>query len=277
MGVIMSTASIPQRGGRIRRYRVARWRGRAELVIARVSAGVAFSEGGNYSTAMSGKPPGLLTNRGMPHVLRRIREAYGSWNAPVVTLIANTTRDPYRVLASCILSLRTQDGTTTEASQRLFALAPDVYALAAADVGAVKRAIYPVGFYNTKAPQLVEMAGRIVRDFGGRVPDDLDTLLSFKGVGRKTANLVITAGYGKLGICVDTHVHRISNRWGYTNTTTPEKTEAALRAKLPRRYWLEYNDLLVAFGQTLCRPSSPRCSECPVSRWCPRLGVARSR
>lgn len=218
-----------------------------------------------------------VDNRRMPYVLRALRTEYAKGTAPVVTFISVMTRDPYRVLAGCILSLRTQDSTTAAAAERLFALAPDVDALARADVGAVERAIYPVGFYRTKAPQLVVMAARIRDEFGSRVPDDLDTLLTFKGVGRKTANLVVTLGYAKPGICVDTHVHRISNRWGYVETDTPEKTEDALRARLPRRYWIEYNDLLVAFGQTRCKPTSPVCSDCPVARWCPRVGVTRSR
>ncbi len=218
-----------------------------------------------------------VDNRRLAHVIKRLREHYAEQKAPIVTFIAEVTREPYRVLTSCILSLRTQDGTTTEAAKRLFAIAPDVEALAGADVGEIERAIYPVGFYRTKAPQLVEMARRIVDEFGGRVPDDIDTLLGFKGVGRKTANLVVTAAYGKPGICVDTHVHRISNIWGYVDTKTPEQTEMALREKLPRRYWLEYNDLLVSFGQTLCKSLSPMCSRCPLEKWCPRLGVKRSR
>jgi endonuclease-3 len=160
------------------------------------------------------------------------------------------------------------------AAERLFAFAPDVHALARANVARVQRAIYPVGFYRTKAPRLVAMAKRIVREFGGRVPDDIDTLLTLNGVGRKTANLVVTAGYGKPGICVDTHVHRISNRWGYVSTMTPEQTERELRRKLPRRYWLRYNDLLVAFGQTVCRPIGPRCGECPLEAWCPSSTLA---
>ena len=218
-----------------------------------------------------------VNNRNLPYIIKRLRAEYRKKKAPIVTLLAVQTREPYKVLASCILSLRTQDATTAEASKRLFALAPDVRALARARVQAVERAIYPVGFYKTKAPQLVEMAGRIVRDYGGRVPDQIDTLLSFKGVGRKTANLVVTAAYGKPGICVDTHVHRITNIWGYVVTKTPEETEMALRDKLPRRYWLEINDLLVSYGQTQCRPSSPLCSTCVIAKWCPRLGVKRSR
>jgi endonuclease-3 len=210
-----------------------------------------------------------IDNRRMPHVVRRLTEEYEKGHAPIVTFIAASTHDAYHVLAGCILSLRTQDATTAAAAKRLFAFAPDVHALARARVARVRRAIYPVGFYRTKARQLIAMAKRIVREFGGRVPDDIDTLLTFKGVGRKTANLVVTAGYGKPGICVDTHVHRISNRWGYVDTRTPEQTEMELRGKLPRRFWLRYNDLLVAFGQTVCRPIGPRCAECPIEGWCP--------
>jgi endonuclease-3 len=210
-----------------------------------------------------------IDNRRMARVLKHLRANYEKGHAPVVTLIAAATHDPYHVLAGCILSLRTQDATTAAAAERLFAFAPDVHSLARAHVARVRKAIYPVGFYRTKAPRLVAMAKRIVGEFGGRVPDDINTLLTFNGVGRKTANLVVTAGYGKPGICVDTHVHRISNRWGYVSTKTPEQTEMELRGKLPRRYWLRYNDLLVAFGQTVCRPIGPRCSECPLEAWCP--------
>lgn len=223
------------------------------------------------------KPAGLIDNRRMPYVIRRLRTHYAKGTAPVVSLIAFGSGDPYQVLTSCILSLRTQDGTTAKASERLFALAPDVHALAAADVKKLTKAIYPVGFYKTKAPQLIEMAKRIIAQHDGRVPDDIDALLAFKGVGRKTANLVVTAGYGKPGICVDTHVHRISNRWGYVDTPNADKTEFALREKLPRRYWLEFNELLVAYGQTVCRPISPLCSECELAKWCPQLGVEQTR
>jgi len=218
-----------------------------------------------------------VDNRTLPLILRRLRQEYARRQAPIVTLIAVTTREPYRVLASCILSLRTQDATTAKAAARLFEIAPDVRALAAADPKAIEKAIYPVGFYRTKAVQLVEMANRIVGEFGGEVPDDIDTLLTLRGVGRKTANLVVSAGFSRPAICVDTHVHRISNIWGYVRTKTPHQTEMALREKLPRRYWREYNDLLVSFGQTVCRPLSPLCSQCPVATWCPRIGVTRSR
>jgi len=134
-----------------------------------------------------------------------------------------------------------------------------------------------VGFYRTKARTILEVSRDLIERFAGRVPDDMEALLTLKGVGRKTANLVLNQGFQKPGICVDTHVHRISNRWSYVTTRDPHATEMALRAKLPRRYWLEYNDLLVAFGQTICRPTSPLCGRCPIVRYCPRVGVTHHR
>ena len=141
----------------------------------------------------------------------------------------------------------------------------------------IERLIYPVGFYRTKARVILGICRDLLERFGGRVPDEIDDLLTLKGVGRKTANLVVTMGYGKPGICVDTHVHRISNRLGYVRTRTPEETEMALRTKLPPRYWIGYNDLLVAFGQNVCTPISPRCSMCPVRSRCRRVGVRSAR
>ena len=141
----------------------------------------------------------------------------------------------------------------------------------------LEKAIYPVGFYRTKARVILDICQDLISRFEGRVPDRIDALLTLKGVGRKTANLVVTQAFRKPGICVDTHVHRISNRWGLVRTTTPEQTETALRQVLPRRYWIEYNGLLVAFGQTICQPVSPHCSRCPLARRCPRIGVRHSR
>jgi endonuclease-3 len=149
--------------------------------------------------------------------------------------------------------------------------------MAVVDEDELARAIYPVGFYRTKAKALREIARQLLERFAGRVPDDIDQLLTLPGVGRKTANLVVAQAYGKPAICVDTHVHRITNRWGYVRTETPAQTETALRAQLPARHWIEINDLLVAFGQTICHPTSPRCSICPIARFCPRIGVVRSR
>ena len=218
-----------------------------------------------------------MTDGDIHEVMVLLAEASQEWVSPAVTIVSQREGNPFKVLVSCILSLRTQDRTTGPASERLFALAPDVEALAMLSAEMVEQAIFPVGFYRTKAAQLIEIARRLRDEYGGRVPDDVDDLLEFKGVGRKTANLVVTLGYGKPGICVDTHVHRICNRLGYVTTRSPDETERALRAKLPREYWIGINDLLVMFGQNHCTPLSPRCSTCLVSRFCPRTGVAKSR
>jgi endonuclease-3 len=185
--------------------------------------------------------------------------------------------DPFCVLVACLLSLRTQDTTTGPAAARLFALADTPAAMLRLTPRAIERAIYPVGFYRTKARVILDVCRDLLERFEGRVPHDIDALLSLKGVGRKTANLVVTMGYGRPGICVDTHVHRISNRLGYVKTRTPAETEMALRGKLPARYWIGYNDLLVAFGQNVCTPISPWCSRCPVRALCRRAGVTASR
>jgi endonuclease-3 len=188
-----------------------------------------------------------------------------------------TGRDPFRVLVACLLSLRTQDSTTGPAAARLFAVADTPAALLRLAPRDIERLIYPVGFYRTKARVILALSRDLLDRFDGRVPDHIDALLTLKGVGRKTANLVVTIGYGRPGICVDTHVHRISNRLGYVRSRTPAQTEMALRARLPRRYWIGYNDLLVAFGQNVCTPISPRCSTCPVSDLCRRVGVTTFR
>ena len=214
----------------------------------------------------------------MAAALRILRREAPGWNAPVVTFIALQTRDPYRVLISCLLSLRTKDETTGPASQRLFTLAATPEAMLQLPAAVIEKAIYPVGFYRTKARTLLEVSRALMERHGGTVPNSLDELLTLHGVGRKTANLVLTQGFTKAGICVDTHVHRISNRWGYVATRTPHETELALRKTLPRRYWIEYNDLLVAFGQTICKPISPLCdSRCPIRHLCPQIGVTHHR
>ena len=219
----------------------------------------------------------MVTNRTISRVIKILREAYKSWNAPVVTEMAGFSRDPYQVLIACLLSLRTKDETTGPAARRLFAIADTPEKMVTLTPARVKKEIYPVGFYKTKAQTVLDVSQRLIEEYEGQVPDDIDELLTFKGVGRKTANLVVTLGFQKPGICVDTHVHRISNRWGYVTTEDPEKTEMALRGILPKRFWIGYNDLLVAFGQTLCNPVSPKCSECPIERFCAKVGVERSR
>lgn len=184
---------------------------------------------------------------------------------------------PFRVLVACLLSLRTQDTTTGPAAARLFRLADTPAAMQRLAPRTIERAIFPVGFYRTKARALRRMCHDLLTRFGGRVPADLEALITLPGVGRKTANLVVTVAYGRPGICVDTHVHRITNRLGFVRTRTPDETEVALRVKLPRRYWIRLNDLLVAFGQNVCRPLSPHCSRCPVAAACRRVGVSRAR
>jgi endonuclease III len=220
-------------------------------------------------------PP--ITPRTVGRVLGILRRQAPKWGAPIVTLISVQTRDPFRTLIGCILSLRTKDETTAAASRRLFERAATPAAILAIAPRTLERLIFPVGFYRTKARVIRGICRDLIEKFDGRVPDEIDALLTLKGVGRKTANLVVTEAYGKPGICVDTHVHRISNRWGLVRTKTPEKTEMALREVLPRRHWLEINALLVAFGQSICQPVSPWCSRCPIFRWCPRIGIVRSR
>jgi endonuclease-3 len=210
-------------------------------------------------------------------VVRILSKETLKWDVPIVTLTAETYHDPFRVLISTILSLRTQDTTTAKVSKRLFELADNPHDMLKFSVKEIEKVIYPVGFYKTKARTIRYLCRELIDKYKSRVPDDLDELLKLKGVGRKTANLVVTLGYGKPGICVDTHVHRISNRLGYIKTKTPLETEMLLRKKLPKKYWIEYNDLLVSFGQHLCRPISPWCSVCPIESYCDKVGVDKSR
>ena len=211
-------------------------------------------------------------------VIRTVKREIARWPDPVVGVVAKKSgRDPFLVLISCLLSLRTKDKTTAEASARLFALASTPATMQQLSQSTVESAIYPVGFYRTKAKQIQQICTQLLDRYHGRVPDQIEELLTLSGVGRKTANLVVTVGYEKPGICVDIHVHRISNRWGYVKTKTPDETEKALRGKLPRKYWITFNDLLVPFGQNLCQPVSPFCSRCKIAEYCDRVGVTRSR
>jgi len=210
-------------------------------------------------------------------VLTILQKEYSKWNVPIVTLVAQRSRDPFQVLISTLLSLRTKDEVTSQASRRLFSQANTPQAMLKLSAGEIKNLIYPVGFYKRKAENILQVCQILIDRYKGRVPNNLDELLFLPGVGRKTANLVLTLGFGKPGICVDTHVHRISNRLGYINTKTPEQTEMALREKLPKRWWIPINDILVAFGQTLCKPISPWCSRCAVEKLCEKVGVDRHR
>ncbi len=206
--------------------------------------------------------------------LRRFRDGC---RATTLTEVQHATRSPYHILVSCIISLRTKDAVTAAASARLLTLAPDPEALSSLGAEAIANAIYPAGFYRTKGRQLREIGRILSAVHGGVVPADREELLHLPGVGRKTANLVLGLGFGVPSICVDTHVHRISNRLGITTTKTPEQTERALEGVLPKDLWIDINDLLVTFGQNRCHPISPRCSDCPLADLCPRCGVERHR
>lgn len=209
-------------------------------------------------------------------IISLIRKQGKKFFLPSVTKIA-FNNDPYLVLVSCILSLRTKDKTTTEAAGRLFKIADTPKSMVKLSVKRIQKLIYPVGFYRTKGKVILEASRRIIDDFSGKVPDNRPGLLSLKGVGPKTANLVLGLGFGIPAICVDTHVHRISNRLGWVKTRIPEETEAALKDIIPRRLWIELNTLLVSFGQNRCVPVSPLCSRCSVFGLCPRIGVKHHR
>jgi endonuclease III len=186
-------------------------------------------------------------------------------------------RDPFKVLIACILSLRTQDRTTGAASERLFAVASTPETLSRLPLKTIEKKIYPVGFYRVKARTIKALSSELINKHDSRVPDTLEGLLALKGVGRKTANLVLTRGFNRYGICVDTHVHRITNRWGLVKTKSPDETEAALRKVLPKRYWKDLNAVLVAFGQNICKPLSPLCSQCRIVDFCEARNVSRKR
>ena len=196
---------------------------------------------------------------------------------PSVTAVARENSDPFRVLVATMISLRTKDEVTSRASAALLLLAPTPASLAVLPVQQIARSIFPAGFYNTKAKNLRAVARLLLEKHDGQVPSEMEDLLALPGVGRKTANLVRNLGFGLPGICVDTHVHRISNRTGWVHTRTPEQTEQALMEVLPRRYWIGVNEILVRYGQAVCTPLSPRCSSCPAARWCARIGVGRMR
>ena len=208
--------------------------------------------------------------------LKKLKKAVRKFRTPSVTVIAKKN-DPFAVLVSCIISLRTRDEVTELASTRLFALAKLPAELLELSNAKIEKAIYPAAFYRNKTKSLKELCQVLVKEYSGKVPDKLEQLLKLKGVGRKTANLTLILGHNKPGICVDIHVHRISNRWGYVKTKSPDETEMVLREILPNRFWKGYNDLLVSFGQNLCKPVSPYCGSCPIEDQCPKIGVNRFR
>jgi endonuclease-3 len=209
--------------------------------------------------------------------VKLIEQQVREFKIPWVTEVAEEDKDPYLVLISCILSLRTQDKTTDEASRRLFKAARTPEKMIKLKAAYIQKLIYPVGFYRNKTKVVLGISKRLIEDFKGLVPKKLEDLLSLKGVGRKTANLVLGLGYKIQAICVDTHVHRISNRLGWVRTKEPEETEEALKKIIPKSHWIKLNTILVAFGQNLCMPISPYCSKCSACIFCGRIGVRSSR
>ena len=210
-------------------------------------------------------------------LMQLLKKAYKSWEAPVITLMSHDGATPYKILISTILSLRTKDEVTAVAARRLFESAETPATMVRLSQKDIEKLIYTVGFYPTKAQNILAISRLLIEKYDSVVPDEIDELLKFPGVGRKTANLVLIEGYKKDAICVDTHVHRISNRIGYVKTSSADKTEMALRDQLPHKYWINYNEILVAFGQVICRPVSPFCSKCPIAEMCPKTGVEKSR
>lgn len=210
-----------------------------------------------------------MNDKDIDKIMKELLKATKRMPMPVVTEIKLVTnRDAYKILISTMLSLRTKDSTTRDASMRLFEKAGNPKDMLKLSEEEIAKLIYPVGFYRVKAKNILEVSQTIIDDYNGKVPDEIDELLKLRGVGRKVANLVITEAFDKYGICVDTHVHRISNRFGYVSTKKPEQTEFALRKKLPKKYWRVYNDTLVIYGQNLCKPINPLCNQCRVSKYC---------
>ena len=208
-------------------------------------------------------------------VVQILKERY--YDKTSALMDVSNLKDPFKVLISCILSLRTKDDVTAKATKRLFERAKTPEEMVKLKKEELEATIYPVGFYHRKAEQILEISHVLIEQYDSHVPDEIDELLKLKGVGRKTANIVITMGYNKPGVAVDTHVHRISNRLGLVATKTPYQTEFALRETLPKKYWIIFNDLLVMHGQTICTPISPKCSICPITEYCKRVSVTRYR
>ena len=196
---------------------------------------------------------------------------------PSLSIIAGEKDDPYRVLIATILSLRTRDVVTLASSKNLFLLADTPEAMLALGLDQIEKAIYPAGFYKTKAKTIHAISEMLLSEYGGRVPSTSAELMKLPGVGIKTANLTLNLGFGIEAICVDCHVHKIANRMGWVNTKTPEQTEVALQRVMPRRFWIPLNELLVIYGQLICTSVSPWCSRCPQQQNCPKTGVKKSR
>ncbi|MEI6166596.1 MAG: endonuclease III [bacterium] len=217
--------------------------------------------------------PLSMDKKALSRIYSGLKRYFGKTQSPVVQFMEVRTLDPFRVLVATILSARTKDQTTTLVSERLFSKIKTLDELGTLSVKELETLIFPVGFYRTKARMLNRLPGVVQTLFGGVIPQTIEELVKLPGVGRKTANLVVTEAFDKQGICVDIHVHRISNRLGLLKTKTPAETETALRKLLPQKYWKTWNRYLVAFGQTLCTPLRPKCQGCPIYKDCARVGV----
>jgi endonuclease-3 len=207
-----------------------------------------------------------------------LEQEYQTMDEPSVTQISKLSKqDPFRVLVSCLISLRTKDEVTLESSTRLFATADTPEKMIKLTEKEIAQLIYPASFYNNKSITIRNISQVLIDEYNSIVPDEIDELVKLKGVGRKTANLVVVEGYGRDAICVDTHVHRIFNRLGYIKTKDADKTEMALRKQLPQEYWIKINEILVAYGRAVCKPISPYCSSCRLSDYCDKVSVTTRR
>jgi len=209
-----------------------------------------------------------MKNEDIDFLMKNLKKICKNLKLPSVSFLKIHGATPFLILISTIISLRTKDEVTLVASNNLFKKAKTPFEFQKLSVEEIEKTIYPAGFYKTKARTIKQISQDIIDKFGGIVPDEIDELLKLKGVGRKTANLVVSIGYNKNAICVDTHVHRISNRLGYVRTKNADETEFVLRKKLPEKYWIKYNDYLVAYGQNVCKPINPKCEICPFTKIC---------
>ncbi|MGV7220158.1 MAG: endonuclease III domain-containing protein [Nitrospinales bacterium] len=213
-----------------------------------------------------------MNNRQIPSVIRILEREIQHWPTPIV-IYEGRKKNPFRILISCLISLRTRDEVTGEASKNLFDLADTPKGIFKLSQIAIEKAIYPAAFFRVKAKNIQILCEELEESHNGLVPDNIDDLLNLKGVGRKTANLTLILGFDQMGICVDTHVHRICNRWGYVTTKSADDTEMELRKKLNKKYWKKLNHQLVGLGQNLCKPISPNCDDCKLTRYCQKVGV----
>ena len=218
-----------------------------------------------------------MTLKDLPTVDRILKKEYAKKEAPVVDLIKTQTGDPFKILVATILSARTKDQTTAEVCGRLFKVVQKPADLRKFTQPQLEKLIFPIGFFRAKAKYLRQLPDAMDEHFGGEVPETIEELCRLPGVGRKTANLVVIQAFDKPAMCVDVHVHRISNRLGLIKTKDPLESEMALRDRLPIRYWKTWNSHLVSFGQTLCFPRRPSCSTCPIHKYCSRVGVKDAR